>query len=439
MEKPETMNIVVVGGGRMGLPLACVFADNGGNVTVADVRPDVVEAVNAGRSPYEEPGLDELVAKHAGANLRATTQTTDAVREADAIVVIVPALLTGVRDIDYSVLLSASRDIGKGLRRGALVAYETTVSVGGTRHVLVPALEEAGGLKAGADFSVAFSPERVKANLVIERLRQTPKVVGGWDDASLALASAFYSQYLGAPVIEVGMLEAAEMSKLADMLYRDVNIALVNELAAFAEAVGVDFARVREAANTSGEAQLLIPGIGVGGHCTPVYPYFITHEAERIGVPQRLSVAAREINDGQPARHVARLEKEWGPVRGRKVHILGLSFRPEVKVDTLSPAYALRDALEKCGAIVTLEDPLYRPEELRTKGFTPSTLAESGCQAVFLNTAHRAFARADFAPWHAAGIEVVVDGRNLWNPADVARAGMLYLAVGRPRSGGAAL
>lgn len=433
------MNIVVVGGGRMGLPLACVFADNGGNVTVADVRADVVEAVNAGRSPYEEPGLDELVAKHAGANLRATTQTTDAVREADAIVVIVPALLTGARDIDYSVLLSASRDIGKGLRRGALVAYETTVSVGGTRHVLVPALEEAGGLKAGSDFSVAFSPERVKANLVIERLRRTPKVVGGWDDASLALASAFYSQYLGAPVIEVGMLEAAEMSKLADMLYRDVNIALVNELAAFAEAVGVDFARVREAANTSGEAQLLIPGIGVGGHCTPVYPYFITHEAERIGVPQRLSVAAREINDGQPARHVARLEKEWGPVRGRKVHILGLSFRPEVKVDTLSPAYALRDALEKSGAIVTLEDPLYRPEELRTKGFTPSTLAGSGCQAVFLNTAHRAFARADFTPWHAAGIEVVVDGRNLWNPGDVARAGMLYLAVGRPKSGGAAL
>ena len=194
--------------------------------------------------------------------------------------------------------------------------YETTVTVGGTRNSLIPVLEKHSGLKAGPDFHVAYSPERVKANLVLSRLATTPKVIGGLDTVSLGKAAAVYREYLGAPVDEVGTIEAAEMTKLVGMLYRDVNIALVNELSAFCEMAGVDFDRVRSAANSDGEANLLIPGIGVGGHCTPVYPYFVTRESRRLGVTQIISEAARQINDYQPTRLLDRVAAGWKALCG---------------------------------------------------------------------------------------------------------------------------
>ncbi|MGH9424986.1 MAG: UDP binding domain-containing protein, partial [Terriglobia bacterium] len=231
------------------------------------------------------------------------------------------------------------------------------------------------------------------------------------------------------PVDEVGTIEAAEMTKLLGMLYRDVNIALVNELAAFCEMSGVDFDRVRSAANSDGEASLLIPGIGVGGHCTPVYPYFLTRESRRMGVTQRISEAAREINDFQPARQLDRLANAWRPLKGQKVHILGLGFRPDVKVDTLSPAFALRDHLLQSQSRVTIEDPLYTDEELREKGFVPGKVEDAAIAV--LNTAHKAFQQPDFSAWRQAGVEVVLDGRNLWNQLEIEKAGLFYFGVGR--------
>jgi len=428
------MRITVVGGGRMGLPLACVFGEHGASVTVCDINPQLVSAIDAGDCPYDEPGLPELMAtlKKAG-RLNATIDTAKASSASDAIVVIVPALLTPDREIDFTILQQASAQIGKGLRRGALVVYETTVSVGGTRRSLIPVLENHSGLKAGQDFQVAYSPERVKANFVLDRLETTPKVVGGLDALSRAKAAALYREYLGAPVDDVGTIEAAEMTKLLGMLYRDVNIALANELAAFCEVAGVDLERVRAAANSDGEANLLSAGIGVGGHCTPVYPYFLTRESRRLGMTQRISEAAREINDHQPARHLERIAAVWKSLNGQTVHVLGLGFRPGVKVDTLSPAYALRDHLRQRGARVTIEDPHYTDEELRAAGFEPA--AATGANAVVLNTAHREFAHQDFVAWRAAGVEVLLDGRNLWDQDEVEAAGILYFGIGRSARG----
>jgi nucleotide sugar dehydrogenase len=425
------MNISVVGGGRMGLPLACAFAEHGAIVTVCDVNARLVDAIASGHCPYEEPGLAALMSAMLDARrLRATTDTASAVAQSDAVVVIVPARLTGERDIDLTILREASADIGRGLRHGTLVVYETTVTVGGTRRELIPVLEERSRLTAGADFSVAYSPERVKANLVLARLSTTPKVVGGYDQRSRERAIALYRDFLGAPVTDVGTIEAAEMTKLVGMLYRDVNIALANELAAFCEIAGVDFERVRAASNSDGEASLLEPGIGVGGHCTPVYPYFVTRESRRLGIPQRISEAAREINDRQPSRALQRIESAWQPLPGRTVHLMGLGFRPDVKVDILSPAYALRDELRARGATVTLEDPYFTDDELSRAGFTRGN-AEAA-SVVVLNTAHRHFACPDFSAWRRAGVEVVMDGRNFWNQADVEAAGLLYFGIGRP-------
>lgn len=424
------MRIAVVGGGRMGLPLACVFGKHGADVTVCDIDPTIARAVDAGEAPYEEPGLSALMALlHGEGRLHGTTATSDAVAQSHAVVVIVPAHLTPERSIDYAILQSASADIGRGLKRGTLVSYETTVSVGGTRRVLVPVLEAESGLSAGRDFHVAYSPERVKANLVLERLETTPKVIGGLDAASLEKAGVLYGTYLGAPVDAVGSLEAAEMTKLVGMLYRDVNIALVNELAAFCEMSGVDFGRVRAAANSDGEANLLVPGIGVGGHCTPVYPYFLTRESRRLGFTQRLSEAAREINDHQPARQLDRIAFAWGSLSGKRVHLLGLGFRPGVKVDTLSPAYTLRDHLRDRRAEVTLEDPYYSADEVRRAGFVPGEVA--GAKVVVLNTAHADFGSPDFAAWRRSGVEAVLDGRNLWKRELVEATGLQYFGIGR--------
>lgn len=414
----------------MGLPLACVLGKHGADVTVCDINPSIAQAIDRGECPYEEPGLAELVDMlHRQRRLHATTRTAEGVSDADAVVVIVPAHLTPDRYIDFGILKAASAEIGKGIKRGALVVYETTVTVGGTRMHLVPLLEKNSRMKAGADFHVAYSPERVKANLVLARLETTPKIVGGWDAASLAKASDMYREYLGSPVDEVGSIEAAEMTKLLGMMYRDVNIALVNELAAFCEIAGVDFDRVRAAANSDGEANLLVPGIGVGGHCTPVYPYFLTRESRRLGVTQIISEAAREINDYQPSRQLNRVAAVWKSLMGQKAHILGLGFRPGVKVDTFSTAYAVRDHLLRLGATVTLEDPYYSDEELVAAGFDPGTASASNF--VVLNTAHPEFATPDFVAWRAGGVEAVLDGRNLWNQELAEAADILYFGVGR--------
>jgi nucleotide sugar dehydrogenase len=414
----------------MGLPLACVFAKHGAFVTVCDVNRVLVSAINAGTCPYEEPDLADLIGRlHASKRLRATCDTATAAGNSDAVVVIVPAHLTRERDIDIGILAAASADVGRGLKRGTLVVYETTVDVGRTRNSLIPILEQVSGLRAGSDFHVAFSPERVKANMVLARLETTPKIVGGLDPVSTDKALRLYATYLGAPTSDVGSIEAAEMAKLCGMLYRDVNIALANELAAYCEIAGIDFERVRSAANSDGEAAVLSPGIGVGGHCTPVYPYFLTRESRRIGLTQRLAEAAREINDGQPARQVARIATAWRPLNGERVHVLGLGFRPGVKVDTFSPAYALRDALIAHGAITSIEDPNYTNDELRRAGFEPSS--RRGASVVILNTAHREFAEPDFAAWRADGVEAVLDGRNAWPQHVVEAAGILYLGIGR--------
>lgn len=425
------MNIVVVGGGKMGLPLACIFADRGAKVVVCDKNAVIVDAINRGIDPHDEPEQDTFVRKgHESGRLSASTDTTAAVREADVVVVLVSAMLTPHRDIDWTNLVAASKDVSKSLRRGALVSYETTLPIGGCRGTLVPVLET-GGLKAGTDFRVVFSPERVKSRLVFARLSETPKVVGGMDQASAKAGVEFYARWLGAPVINVGSLEAAEMVKLGGMIYRDMNIAIVNELARVAERLGLDLWSIIEAANTDGETFMLRPGIGVGGHCTPVYPYFLVNGAARLGMPVDLFARGRAINEDQPRRNIERLEEALGNLQEKRVHILGLGFRPQVREDAYSPAVPLKDLLSEAGAVVTLEDPLYDDEALRKRGFLPGQVT-LGTHAVVLNTAHPEFLNPNFSTWRDYGVQAVLDGRAVWNPERVTAAGLTYLCVGKP-------
>jgi len=201
--------------------------------------------------------------------------------------------------------------------------------------------------------------------------------------------------------------------------------------------VGVDFQTVLAAANTNEESALLLPGIGVGGHCTPIYPYFVIRDAQQRAVPVAIAEAGRQTNEEQPAYVLDRLERSWQALQGRCVLILGLGFRPQVKEHICSPAFALRDELHWRGASVRLHDPLYTDDELRSHGFVPgSTTDEPAPEVIILNTAHDAYAQLDFAALADRGVQVVVDGRAMWNPQQVTSAGLHYLCVGRPAEWG---
>lgn len=418
------MNVTVVGAGKMGLPLACVFASRGATVAVCDVDAKRVESINAGKCPFEEPGVDEMLAKAVRAgSLTATTDTGAAMAKSEVVVVIVPVLLSDSREADLTIIDDIARIAAANLKPGALISFETTLPVGGTRrlgHII-----DKGGLKAGVDYDLVFSPERVKSRLVLRHLFDNPKIVGGITAKSAARAEDFYSKYLGAPVTNVGTIEAAELVKLAGMIYRDVNIALANELAFFAECLGIDFESVRSAANTDGEANLLLPGIGVGGHCTPVYPYFLINEARSRGITVELAEVGRKINNAQPRKTLNKL----GSVAGKRCLILGISFRPQVKESAYSPVFDLVSELEIRGANVTVHDPLYSADEIRRLGLEPGEIDEN--EILVLNTAHDAYLDLDFRNLAANGVKCVVDGRNAWNVDEIVVAGIRYIGIGR--------
>ena len=425
------MRITVVGGGKMGLPLACMFAHRGADVTVCDLDRGIVDSINRGIDPHGEPEQGRYVRDGtASGRLRATIDTTAAVAQSNAVVVLVSAKLTPARDIDWGNLIGASKAVAKGLKPRTIVSYETTMPIGGTRNSLVPVLA-AEGLHPGTDFSVIFSPERVKSRHIFERLLDTPKVVGGIDGASAAAGEAFYARWLGAPVINVGSLEAAEFVKLAGMVYRDVNIAVANELSLVAESMKLDVWPLLKAANTDGETYLLQPGIGVGGHCTPVYPHFLINQTKRLGLDLDITKKSRALNERQPLRQLQRLSEELDGLAGKHVHILGLSFRPQVKEASYSPAYGLQAALVGMRARSTIEDPMYSNHELVKMGFAPARVGQNRMDAVILNTAHPEFAQPDFATWSACGVKAVLDGRGTWSRESVEAAGLAYIGVGR--------
>ncbi len=278
------MQVCVVALGKIGLPLAVQFARKGHRVIGCDVDARTVESVNAGVAPFpNEAGLEEALAEVVAAGLlSATVDTTTAVASSQAVVVVVPLFVDADAVPDFGWMDAATKAIGAGLTPGTLVSYETTLPVGTTRTRWAPMLEEASGLTAGTDFHLAFSPERVLTGRVFADLRKYPKLVGGIDETSGAHAEEFYRAVLDFDdrddlpqpngVWNLGSAEAAEMAKLAETTYRDVNIGLANQFARFADTIGVDVLKVIEACNSQPYSHIHRPGIAVGGHCIPIYP-----------------------------------------------------------------------------------------------------------------------------------------------------------------------
>jgi nucleotide sugar dehydrogenase len=407
---PGTAGLVaVVGAGKMGLPLCAQFADHGWHVIAVDVQQSVVDAINEGRSHVtEEPGLAELVATaHAGGRLRATTDGTAAARDADVVVLIVPVMLDDGQQPDYRYMDSAVASIAPGVHAGSLVIFETTLPVGDTRDRFTPRLEAASGLKADEDFFVAFSPERLYSGAALRNLATYPKLVGGVGPASTARAATFYDAVLDTEIVAMSNSEAAEFSKLADTTYRDVNIALANEFARYAERVNVDVHEVIAAANSQPYSHIHQPGLGVGGHCIPVYPHFLLSRAPEL----ELVALSRRTNDGQVGVAIRALEKEIGGLAGVPVLVLGVTYRHGVHELAYSRALPLIERLAHHGALVSAWDPLLTADEISRLGATPWTWGETApFRALVTQTADPQFSRLD--PGWFPDLEVLFDGRD---------------------------
>jgi nucleotide sugar dehydrogenase len=425
------MRVAVVGLGHIGLPLAVQYASRGHEVLGIDVARPIVDALNRGESPHrdEQTLIDRVPSLVADGRLRAATwDGADALRDADVVVVIVPVVVDAERQIDFAPIDAATADIAKRIGPGTLVVYETTLPVGTTRGRFGPMLEAGSGLTLDEDLFLAFSPERVLVGRVFLDLQRYPKIVGGTSEESTRRAVEFYRSALdeGTEVWQVTNAETAEMTKLAETTYRDVNIAYANELARYASRRGIDVMEVIGAANSQPYSHIHQPGVGVGGHCIPVYPHFLFNDEPELRIPP----LAREINESMGAFTVDVIEDRVGSLDGQAVVILGVAYRGDVREDAFSSAFRLRDELTAAGARVLAHDPYFDDEHLRELGFEPYDLDRpEEVRVAVLQAAHAAYAELD--PASLPGLELFVDGRNALEREPFEAAGVRYVGIGR--------
>ena len=442
------MRIAVVALGKIGLPLAAQFARSGHEVVGVDINAELVATVNRGEEPFPgEAHLAEALAELVPAGrLRATTDYADAIPGADAVVVVVPLFVDeATAQPDFAWMDAATRSFAEHLTPGTLVSYETTLPVGTTRDRWKPLIEEVSVLREGSDFHLVFSPERVLTGRVFQDLRRYPKLIGALSDDGAARAREFYEAVLEFDerpdlprpngVWDLGSAEAAEMAKLAETTYRDVNIGLANQFALFAEKAGIDIYAVIEACNSQPYSHLHRPGIAVGGHCIPVYPRLYLSRDPAASIVE----TARGVNAAMPEHVVGRVAGLLGDLDGLKVAVLGASYRGGVKETAFSGVFATVDALRARGADVAVHDPMFSDDELAAHGWTAHHLGEPVDVAV-IQTDHREY--ASLAPADLPGVRLLADGRNITDPALWAGVPRVVVGAGAPREalpgGGAA-
>jgi UDP-N-acetyl-D-glucosamine dehydrogenase len=402
--KPD---VAIVGAGYVGVPLAHVFASAGKTVVLVDVKQEIVDALNRGESHIEDVPPEQLKPHVEDGRISATLDY-DVVSDADAILVALATPLTKQREPDLSIVLGATREIAPRLRRGQLVVLESTTYPGTTREYILPILESS-GLKAGEDFFLAFSPERVDPGNRKWTTRNVPKIVGGITDACTRRAAELYGAAVD-DVHEVSSPEAAELTKLLENIFRSVNIALMNELAQLCERMSIDVWEVVDAAATKPFGFMSFqPGPGLGGHCIPIDPFYLTWKAREYGFYTEFIELAGKVNENMPyyCRSLISQALNHGlrkSLSGSKILILGVAYKSDIGDTRESPALKLMELLENAGADVSYHDP-HVPElnSVRSVGLDPTAY---DCVAIV--TAHSGIDYDDLVD----RAQVVVDFRN---------------------------
>jgi nucleotide sugar dehydrogenase len=413
------MKICVIGMGKIGLPLAIQFANCGGDVIGLDINSQTIELINKGVVPFPgEPRLDvSLKDALDQSKFIATSSYQIAIHQAQVIVVLVPVILDKNNNPNFENIDSATKELSKYLKDGVLISFETTLPIGTTRNRLTKMIEKESGKKVGVDFFVVFSPERVSSGRVFEDLRKYPKLVGGITPECTARGIDFYKNFLEFderhdlarsngpwPMTSV---ESSEFSKLAETTYRDVNIALANRFMIHAEELNLDISEVIEASNSQPYSHIHTPGISVGGHCIPVYPYLYLFSDRNAKIVE----TARLQNEEMPEYFVNKIKQKEKKMSKISVLVLGIAYRPNVKESAYSGVFDLVQKIEAEGANAFVLDPLYDKEEIFQLGLKPFEDFDN-IDYIILHTAHHEFKKLKANEFKR--LKGIVDGRNFF-------------------------
>jgi len=415
LEKIHTgeARVSVIGLGYVGLPLAVEFARAGLTTVALDIDEAKVARLERGESYIADVSNEDVRAVIGAGSLRPTVDFS-ALSDVDTVDICVPTPLRKTRDPDLSFIVSAVDEIAKHLRKGQLIILESTTYPGTVEEVVRPKLE-AGGLRAGRDFYLAFSPERVDPGNPTWTTRNIPKVVGGVDDESTRVAAALYQQVVDT-VVPVSSTTVAEMVKLLENTFRAVNIGLANELALMCRALGVNVWEVIDAAKSKPFGYMpFYPGPGLGGHCIPIDPFYLSWKAKQIGFESRFIDLAGQINASMPQYVVERvteaLNSQSRSIKGSRVHLLGVAYKPNVSDTRESPAIDVAVLLQRLGAIVSYSDPfvpVIRAGGLQLSEIATDEALAAGIDCLVITTNHDGLDYSSLV----SRVPVVVDTRN---------------------------
>jgi UDP-N-acetyl-D-glucosamine dehydrogenase len=419
MDKPPQPKIAIVGLGYVGLPLSLQFARSGAQVLGLDIDPNKVDALNKGRS-YIKHVPSETVAEQLNAHHLVATTDFTRVKEVEAVIICVPTPLNKNREPDISFIIQTGRTIAPNLRPGMLVVLESTTYPGTTDEDLKSVLEEGSGLRAGREFHLAFSPEREDPANPASKVGEVPKLVGGLTPACLEKAVQIYGRAIKT-VVPVSSCRIAEAAKLLENIFRCVNIALVNELKLVYGAMGIDIWEVIEAARTKPFGFMAFyPGPGLGGHCIPIDPFYLTWKAREFERSTRFIELAGEINTAMPMHVVERVGEALNsvrkPLKGSRILVLGLAYKPNVDDERESPSYRIMELLSQRGAQVAYYDPHVpvirptreHPQWAGTKSVSWDRVTIEGFDLVVIATGHASVNYQELADW----AQCIVDTRN---------------------------
>lgn len=426
--KIEDKQVGIFGLGHIGLPTAAILANNNINVIGADINQKTVENINNGICSFKEPGLDELVKKSVMANkLKATSNLEEAAKISDIMIVIVPTPVDKNNEADLSYVISACKSIVKGIRKDNLIIIESTVPPETGINIVKPILEES-GLKCGEDFLLAYSPERALPNNTIYEMTHNIRIVGGYNKKSAEYAASLYSYITQGDIIQVKNMTSAEMVKLMENTYRDVNIALANEFALLCEKINVDANEVITSANYHPRVNIHTPGPGVGGHCIPVDPYFLIELGNKVGVETPLLSSARQVNNNMPG-HVLNLIKEYGVLDSDySIGILGIAYKGNVDDIRETPSRNLIKLLKEYDVKIYAHDPFVSDEIIESFDVETAAFEDVlSCDCIVLMTDHDLY--KTIKPDMLVN-KFIISTRNILNAEEFRQEGINYQAIG---------
>ncbi len=436
--KKKKATLCVVGLGYVGLPTSIFFAEKGFSVIGCDVKEDVVRLVNAGKSPLTDLYIDRRVSSVVkSGKLTASLHVTESVRKSDIILIIVPTPTGRGFEPDLHYVISAGESVRAGLKRGHLVILESTVYPGVTEEILKPILERS-GLKVNKDFGLAFCPERYNPGDSTHTIDKVVRIIGAASDDWAKVAANLYGQVTRVAVVKDIM--TAEMAKIIENTQRDLNIALMNEIALICERIGIDIMDVIDAAATKWNFNVYYPGAGVGGHCLPKDPWYLVKAAERLGYHAQVITAGRRVNDYMPHHMFELLLKAMNdtdrPIKGSTIVVLGLSYKENVGDTRNSPALGLIRDVKEMGGIVQSVDPYVDEKTAKREFGVDAHILETDCvvngaDAVLFVTAHKEFKSLNLAKLRKGmRTPIIVDGRRAVDKKKAIRLGFIYKSIG---------